>query len=52
MQEMLQFLGMIYDLLNMPINVYGFEFSWWGIIMFTLIVGVIFGFVRRMFYEN
>lgn len=52
MQVLLDFLGQIYELFNIPMNIYGFTFSFWDVMMFSLIVGVIFGFVRHMFYEN
>lgn len=52
MENLVSFLGMIYNLFNLKMNVYGFEFSFWDIIMFTLIIGVIFAFIRRMFYDN
>ena len=52
MELFLRFMGMVYDALNMPIYIFGYPVSVWGIIMFTLIVGVIFDFVRHMFYDN
>lgn len=52
MANIVTFLGKIYELLNMKMNIYGFMFSFWDIIMFTLIGGVVIGFVRYLFYEN
>lgn len=52
MDILVSFLGSIYELFNMKMDIYGFMISFWDIIMFSLIIGVIFGFVRRMFYEN
>ena len=45
-------ISMCYDALNTPMTIYGFTFSFWDVLMFMLIVGVIFGFVRRVFYEE
>ena len=52
MDVLIDFLGQIYGLFNMKMDIYGFVFSFWDVIMFTLVIGVVFGFVRRMFYEN
>lgn len=52
MQDLLSFLGKIYELFNMPMNIYGFVFSFWDIIMFTLVFGVLLGFVGYLFNEN
>ena len=52
MQHFVQFMGMIYNLFNLPINIYGFEFSLWQVFMFGLIVSIIFGFVGRMIHDD
>ncbi len=49
------FLGVlsgVFDLLNMKMNIYGFVFSFWDVIMFVLILTLLFSFVRRTFYDN
>lgn len=52
MEYFLALMAQVYELLNMKMDIYGFTFSFWDIIMFGLIVTALFGFVRHMFYEN
>lgn len=52
MADLMEFLGMIYGLLNTKMDIYGFMVSFWDIIMFTLVLGVLLKFAGYLFYEN
>ena len=52
MQDFLAIMGMVYDLFNLPLHIWGFEFSLWQVMMFSLIVGIVFKFVAHLLYED
>ena len=52
MESFLSVLAMVYNLFNYPLNVYGFEFSFWDVAMFALITGVVLKFIGMVFYED
>lgn len=52
MEFIVTFLGNIYNLFNTPMDIYGFIFSFWDVLIFGIVVSVVFGFVRHMFFEN
>lgn len=52
MDAFLRVLGMVYDLFNTQMNIYGFTFSLWDVLMFGLIVGAVLKFVGYVFYED
>ena len=42
----------IYNMLTYPINIYGFTVTLWGMVIFTLTVGMIFGLIGRLFNDE
>ncbi len=52
MSDFLAVMRVVYDLFNLPINLYGFEISLWQGLMFGLLVSIVFGFVGRLFYDD
>ena len=52
MEYFLAVMAMVYDLFNIPLNIYGFEFSLWQILIFGLLISVVFVFVGRMIHGD
>lgn len=48
MEIFTQYFAVIIDGLKMPFTVYGFTFSFWDLIVFSVIVSIIAGFVGRL----
>ena len=46
------FMASVYDIFNIPLNVYGFVFSFWDVLVFSMVGGVVFKFIGGVFYEN
>lgn len=42
----------VYKLFARKMNVWGFYFSFWDVIIFGLLAALAFGFVRRIFYDS
>lgn len=52
MEFFLQLMSMVYNMFNIPMNVYGFEFSLWQVMMFSIVVALVFGFVGKVFRDD
>ena len=38
----------IYEMMTIPMSIYGFTVTLWGVMVFTLVGGVVFGLVGRL----
>lgn len=52
MSDFLQIMSIVYDFFNMPMNIYGFEFSLWHVMIFGLFTSVVIGFVGRLINDD
>ena len=52
MGDFLSVLAKVFEFFQLEMNVYGFVFSFWDVLMFGLIVGVVLKFVGGVFYED
>lgn len=41
----------VFEFFTMPMTVYGFTFSWWDIILWSLLASVVFSFIGRLFVD-
>lgn len=49
MEIFARFMGMVFDFLKTPITIYGYTFSYWDIILYTLVFSAVIAFIRGWF---
>lgn len=52
MEYLLSFLAGVHSLFTIPLNVYGFVFSFWDVFIFSVVGTLIFKFIGGVFNEN
>lgn len=52
MSVLTDFLQAIYGLFKIEMDIYGFTISFWDILMFSLVVGLLFKFIGGVLNEN
>jgi hypothetical protein len=43
---------LIYNMFALEMNVFGFVFSFWDVLMFSLVAGIVFSFIGRVFNDE
>lgn len=52
MAVLISFFAAILEFFKMPLNVYGFTFSFWDIILYTALAGILLRFIVGVFFYD
>lgn len=49
MQSFIDLMNLIYDFLKTPFVIWGYEMSFWGVLILTVLASIVFWFVGELF---